>query len=224
MSTQVQKEKQAKKDREAEMKEEIRTHLSFLSSNISNIPDEHLDKTYKEDLTYMISQVRYYITHNAWDKRMKTREHAPIAYINTPMSYLYHTICRKNGGVADLTSKVAAPKMAWTRQEKQYRDMLKASLIRAINYVEPPAYHPEWNFPKTDERNTHPAAVAYRATLTEEEKQEARDEHAEYMAKQRKQERLEKESEERLKLKEKQRKDREKHFARLEKERRGEMS
>ena len=210
----VATEKQAKKDKEKEMIGDIRDHLGFLATNLGNVPDEEVSEDYKENMREMIGRLRYYCTHGHWEKGDGPE--------NTPISHIFNMICRKNGGVGKLTGIIAGPRLAgWTRNERQTKDMLKASLIRAVSYTPAPVYQPQWDLPKDDVRNDHPGAVNYRDRLAEKKAEFKRAGHAQLMARKRTKERIETESVERIKTKTKQRKDRKKHFKEQEKKRKG---
>ena len=210
----VATEKQVKKDREKAMIADIRDHLGFLATNLGKVSDEHASEVYKEDLRGMIGRLRYYCTHGHWEKGEGPE--------NTPISHIFNMICRKNGGVGKLTGIIAGPRLTgWTRHERQSKEMLKACLIRAVNYCPPPVYQPQWELPKDDVRNDHPGAVLYRERLAEKKAEFKRANHAQLMARKRTKERIETESVERTKTKAKQRKDRKKHFKEQEKMRKG---
>jgi hypothetical protein len=210
--TEAQTEKQAKDEREKEMIEEIRNHLQFLDSNLSAIPEEYVSANYKDELRGYISQIRWFCSHKYWRK-----EDGDL--LPPPISHIYNMVTKKNNGIGWLTGQVAGPRLSgWTRHERQCKEMLKACLIRAIHYHPPPEFHPEWQLPKDDPRNTHPAAVRYREEKQLEVEQSKKDEHAEHMRKVRKKERLEKEAVERAKVTKKQREERKKHFEAIEEE------
>lgn len=214
MTTTAEREKQEAEDKQQEMIAEVREHLSFVTANLGNVPEQYMSKEYADELRDYISRIRYFLTHGHWEKG-EGGAHPPV-------SYIYNMICRKNGGVAQLTGVIAGPRITgWTRIERQSKEMLKACLIRACNYVPPEPYHPDWLLPWDDPRNTHPAAVRKRKEQDLEVEQSKKDKHAEYMRKTRKKERLEEESKERLKLKKKQRKERKKHFKEQERKRSG---
>jgi hypothetical protein len=204
--------KEKRQTRESEEIAEIRRHLAFLTKNIITIPDEQVDDGYKDNLKDMVSKLRFYCSHGYWDGD----EQGP----KTPMSHIFNMICRKNGGIAKLVGAIAGPRMTgWTRHERQIKDMLSASLIRATTWTPPPVYQPQWELPLADPRNDHPGAVNYRARKEEFAEQSRKMKHAREQAKSKKKIHLKKEAPERLKVKTQQRKDRKKHFAEQNKKR-----
>lgn len=210
----VASEKQAKDDKEKEMIEEIRDHLRFCKTNIGNVPKEQMTAEEKKDILDMIGRLLYLCTHGHWEEGNGPPD--------TPMSYIFDKICRKNGGIAALTGAIAGPRLeGWTRMERQKKDMLKAGLIRAVNYVATPEYQPQWLLPKDDVRNDHPGAVLYRASREDRKEEFKRASHAQQVARARRKQRIEDESKERLKEKAKTRKERAKHFKEQERKRSG---
>jgi len=203
--TEVKEMKIARNEREREMITDIRRHLAFLSKNIGAVPDEYISENYKQELRDMTSKLRWFCSHGYYEGEEGTSQ--------VSVSHLFNMICKKNGGVAKLTGIIAGPRLdGWTRFERQSKDMLKACLIRALNYNPPPEYQPQWTLPKSDPANDHPGAVNYRERKKLEKEESKKAKHAELMRKTRRTERLEKESKERLKATAKQRKDRKKHF------------